>query len=105
VRLVERTIDERLGKLEERLVTRLGRGNVHAANKPRTLLTAREAALRIGRSPGTVYALFHGGALEGCRQGPRGGRVMVFEDSVEAYLHGNAPRAGQASPPEPGPCA
>jgi excisionase family DNA binding protein len=58
---------------------------------PSDLMTAKEAANVLGKSEGTVYALYHAGRLKGCRMGPKGGRILFPTNSVIAYKRGEAP--------------
>ena len=53
-----------------------------------TLLTAKEAASRLGVSVTTVYALCnrHAPALRHMRIGPKGGIVRIPADAIGEYL-------------------
>lgn len=50
------------------------------------LLTVREAAARLGLSPDAVYELCRAGKLAHYRLGVHGGRLMVAEADLAAYL-------------------
>jgi excisionase family DNA binding protein len=50
------------------------------------LLTVKEAAARLGISPGLVYSLISGRKLRFVRVGNGRGRIRVPEDAIDEYL-------------------
>jgi excisionase family DNA binding protein len=64
------------------------------------LLTARQAAARLGVSDKLVYRMFHAGKLRGVKVE---GAVRIYTAAVEDYIraHTNRPPEAPAAPPPP----
>lgn len=64
------------------------------------LLDVKQAAGRLGVSPGLVYSLIAGRQLRHCRIGNGRGRIRIPEDAIAEYLARCTFAAGEG-PPEP----
>ncbi len=62
------------------------------------MLSIREAALRLGISPDAVYELCRAGRLAHYRLGVHGGRLMIAEPDLAAYLESCRVEAATARP-------